>query len=189
MTNLALFYAVKWFPRGRSHSDAKDYNGARTADAFLSWIKKELEADASFARVPELAAIAYKFVQGDISAEEAVKQTKEAAGKVADAVKDNAALYVKYLEKAGEKGKEWVGTEVSRLQKMTAGGKMSSAKLLEVSRKLSVLESFTKAEPIKASTEAEEPEDEVGDEGDYEEELDFGEGLGELDLGAYLNEE
>ena len=174
--------AVKWFPRGRGN-DPKDYSGARTADAFLSWIKKELEADASFASVPELAAIAYKFMQGAISGEEALEQTKEAAGKVAEAVKENAALYVKFLGKAGEKGKEWVGTEVTRLQKMTAGGKMSSAKLLEVSRKLSVLESFTKAEPTKSTTKEEEPE---GDEGDYGEELDLGD-LG--DLGAYFNEE
>ena len=105
-----------------------------------------LEYDNSFAVVPELSEIAVKFTEGEIDAAAALEEVKAAVGKLEDDVKDNAALYIKYLEKAGDKGKEYIETERARLMKMVKGGKMSTTKLVEVSRKISVLDSFSKAE-------------------------------------------
>lgn len=38
------------------------YNGGRTASAFLDFIKGEIKADSSFARVEELDALAKKYI-------------------------------------------------------------------------------------------------------------------------------
>jgi protein disulfide-isomerase A6 len=140
------FPTIKWFPRGRP-TEPMDYQSGRTAEAMLEFIKKQIEYDNSFAVVAPLSDIAIKFTEGEIDAEAALKEAKIAVTKLDDDVKDNAALYIKYLEKAGEKGKDYIETELARLMKMVQGGKMSTAKLIEVSKKISVLESFAKAEP------------------------------------------
>lgn len=155
------FPTIKWFPRGRP-TDSMDYNSGRTAEAMLEFIKKQIEYDNSFAVVPPLSEIAIKFTEGEVDAAAALKEAKDAVSKLDDDVKDNAALYIKYLEKAGEKGKEYIETELARLLKMVKGGKMSTNKLVEVSKKISVLESFSKAE-VEA-----EMEGEVGEEEDAE---------------------
>ena len=139
------FPTIKWFPRGRP-DDTMDYDAARTSETMLEFIKKQIEYDNSFAVVPELSEIAVKFTEGEIDAAAALEEVKAAVGKLEDDVKDNAALYIKYLEKAGDKGKEYIETERARLMKMVKGGKMSTTKLVEVSRKISVLDSFSKAE-------------------------------------------
>lgn len=41
------------------------YNGGRTAEAFLEFIKEKLAADSGFARVDALASIADKFLTSD----------------------------------------------------------------------------------------------------------------------------
>jgi protein disulfide-isomerase A6 len=144
------FPTIKWIPRGRTN-DAMDYGAARTAEAMLDFIKKQLEYDKSFAVVPALSEIAIKFTEGEIDAATALKEAK--AVKVDDDSKDNAALYFKYLEKANEKGTDYITTELARLMKMVKSGKMSTTKLVEVSKKISVLESFSKAEPVADSEE------------------------------------
>lgn len=130
--------------------------GARSGPAMEEWIKKQLEADSSFAAVPELAAIGAKLTQGKLQAEEAVTAIKEAAAKLDETVKENAELYIKFAEKVVAKGLGYIEKELTRLQKISSGGKMSAAKLLEVSRKISVLESF--AAPSDAPTGTEEAE-------------------------------
>ena len=145
------FPTIKWFPRGSAQPI--DYSGARTAVAIIAWIQEQLDADAGFARVSELAEIAVKYKDGEITAEKAVAAAKIAAASVADDVKENAALYVKFLEKAAEKGKAYIDTELARLKKMIEGGaKMSAAKMMDFSRKVSVLESFEKQEEVPQSS-------------------------------------
>jgi protein disulfide-isomerase A6 len=158
------FPTIKWFPRARP-SDPLDYNSARTAEAMLDFIKKQIEFDNSFAVVAPLSDIAIKFTEGEIDAAAALKEAKDAVAKLDDDVKDNAALYIKYLEKAAEKGKEYIETELARLHKMISGGKMSTTKLIEVSKKISVLESFSRAE-AEAEIEGEigGDEEEIADE-------------------------
>ena len=136
------FPTIKWFPRGRVN-DPKEYDSGRTAEAMLQFIKKQIEYDKAYALVPELAEIAIKYTEGEIEIASALKDAKAAAAKLKDEDKDNGALYIKYLEKAEEKGKDYIETELARLLKMVKGGKMSDVKLVEVSRKITVLESFS----------------------------------------------
>jgi hypothetical protein len=42
----------------------RSYNGARTSDKFLEFIKTKLEADKGFARVEEMDKVAKDFVAG-----------------------------------------------------------------------------------------------------------------------------
>ena len=65
-------------------------------------------------------------------------------------MKANGDLYVKYMTKVAEKGKEYVDKEVKRLNNLIASG-MSPAKLFEVRRKVSVLEAFK--EPVASDDE------------------------------------
>ena len=136
------FPTLKWFPRGRP-SEPIPYDGPRSAEAMLIWIKKQLDADTAFARVPELAEIAQLFFNGEIDADKALADSKAALEKLADDAKENGALYISYIEKAKAKGgREYIEKELARLQKISNGGKMSPAKIFEVTRKVSVLDSF-----------------------------------------------
>jgi protein disulfide-isomerase A6 len=194
------FPTIKWLPRGRTNAkDAISYNGEREAAAMLEWIAKRLEKDMAFARVPELAEIAVKFMEGEIDGKNALGQAERFAAEAEGSVKDNSQLYVRYLNKANMKGREYVATELARLKKISEGGQMSPAKLLEVSRKISVLTSFDKsAEPEEVEEEEVEPEeDEHMEDGlDFDEAAeDMGDGvdLGDLvdgaDLGDLVEEE
>jgi protein disulfide-isomerase A6 len=146
-----------------------DYNGGRTAEGMLDFIKKQIEYDKSFAVVPALSDIAIKFTEDEIDAAAALTEAKAAVTKLEDDdAKANAALYIKYFEKAvekGDKGKEYIKTEHARLLKMVESGKMSTSKIIEVGKKVSVLASFSKEE---AETEL---EGEVADEGDADQYL------------------
>lgn len=133
----------------------------------LSWIEKKLESDATFAFIPELAAIAVQLMDGSMDAEEALTQAKETVETVEESMKENAELYVKFIQKASDKGKEWITNEIARLQKMADGGKMSPVKLLEVNRKLSVLESFSQEETEAFDGAEEEESGDVPDMDDY----------------------
>lgn len=139
------FPTLKWLPKGRNAPEhAVSYQGARTADAMKAWIAERLKKDDAFARVPELTEIAIAFMGDEKDGDEAMKEMKETAASMGGDMKENAQLYIKYVEKAVEKGKGYIQKELERLQRMSEGGKMSSSKLMEINRKMSVLQSFDK---------------------------------------------
>ncbi|KAL4859144.1 ABC transporter G family member 9 [Chlorella vulgaris] len=152
------FPTIKWFPRGKA-SAPEDYNGGRTAADFLKFINEKIAADAGFARVAALAPIAQKFMAVDAADQAlAITEAEQAAETVPAEDAENAALYVRFMRKAADKGVEWVSTEVQRLTKMSEKP-MSAAKLDEVSRKISVLSSFLETpEEAAALAEAEDAE-------------------------------
>jgi hypothetical protein len=88
-----------------------------------------------------------------------VKKAEAAAAAMPAALADNAALYLRFMGRATEKGKAWVAGEVARLQKMQAAP-MSAAKATEVRRKVSVLTAFDKdhVDPVEVDEEAEAEE-------------------------------
>lgn len=136
------FPTIKFFGRGQPVASPEDYRGARTADAFLAFIKEKLEADKGFGRVEDLDPIAAKAAEGaDLKA--LLKEMEAAAKKVDAEAADNAQLYVKALQKAVEKGVGYFKTESSRLERMISGGSVSALKVGELSKKLSVLSAFT----------------------------------------------
>jgi len=85
------------------------YEGARTKDAFATFLKGKLEADKGFARVEALDALALK--AGAAAKEDLKKLVGEleaAAGKLEGDAKANGEVYVKLAKKALEKV-GWVG--------------------------------------------------------------------------------
>ncbi len=78
------------------------YNQARTAEAFFAFLKEKVAADNGFGRVDALAPIAAKFAAAADKAALIKEATAASAGLDGDD-KDNAALYVKLMEKTVEK--------------------------------------------------------------------------------------
>ncbi|GIL63482.1 hypothetical protein Vafri_17537 [Volvox africanus] len=138
------FPTIKYFARGKpvNKDTAEDYQQARTATAFVDFLKQKLAADKGFARVEALDPIAKKFVEAEDKA--AVIAEAEAAAATVDAedAKANAAVYVKVMQKTLEKGVEYLSKEKARLEKMLAGGNVAAAKVDEMSRKASILGAF-----------------------------------------------
>lgn len=66
-------------------------------------------------------------------------QVKAEVAKLSDDDATNGAVYVKVLEKAVEKGDDYLTKEAARLDKMLSSGSVATAKVEELSRKLSVL--------------------------------------------------
>eukprot|EP00884_Botryococcus_braunii_P018975 jgi/Botrbrau1/5761/Bobra.0134s0030.1 len=146
------FPTIKWFKRGAPVNSPEDYNGGRSADAFLAHIKSELEKDAGFARIEVLDTIAKLFVEG--GGEKAIVAMKaKVATQIDAAEKENAELYVKFAEKGLEKGKEYFAAELARLERMLGSGNVGGAKADEISRKISVLSAYV---PEDAPEEEEE---------------------------------
>ena len=78
------------------------YSGARTADAFLAFLKKKLAEDKGFGRVEELDVLAKK--AANLDALHGVMQEMEAAvGKLVGDEAENGRLYLTVLKKALEK--------------------------------------------------------------------------------------
>mmetsp|Transcript_27918 Transcript_27918/g.61277 ORF Transcript_27918/g.61277 Transcript_27918/m.61277 type:complete len:250 (-) Transcript_27918:220-969(-) len=134
------FPTIKYLPRGKAPTkeNAVDYNQARTAEKFLEYLQEQVASDKGFARVDALADIAKKFKDAaDKSA--LIKEAKAKIAKVAAEEKENAELYVKLMEKAVEKGVDYLAKEKSRLEKMLGSGGVHSSKVDEMSRKASIL--------------------------------------------------
>ncbi|KAG2448646.1 hypothetical protein HYH02_006533 [Chlamydomonas schloesseri] len=139
------FPTIKFFPAGKAPSKEtmQDYNQARTATAFLEFLKEKMAADKGFARVEALDALAKEFVSAaDDAKAKVIADTEAAVAELEGEAKDNGALYVSIMKKAVEKGAEYLTKEKARLEKMLSGGSVNAAKVDEMSRKSSVLGAF-----------------------------------------------
>lgn len=56
-------------------------------------------------------------------------------------LKNRAKIYVKTMEKVTEKGQEFIGTEITRVKKLTEGT-VSSNKMLQLRDRVNILSSF-----------------------------------------------
>lgn len=143
------FPTIKFFPRGKAATkdNVVAYDGGRTSDAFLTYLKAKVDADKGFARVEaldELAAKAGKAAKDKLKA--AVAEIEAAAGKLEGDEKANGELYVKLAKKALDKGVEWFKTEQARLERMIGSGSVAAAKLDEMTKKASILGAFNGAD-------------------------------------------
>ncbi|GFH21707.1 thioredoxin domain-containing protein [Haematococcus lacustris] len=134
------FPTIKFFPRGKvpSKDTVQEYNSGRTAEAFLTFLKDKVAADAGFARVEALDSIVKDFADADDKAALITKVTEAVVG-LKDEDKVNGDVYVKMMTKASEKGATYLTKEKARVDKMLASGGMAAAKYEELSRKSSVL--------------------------------------------------
>jgi len=139
------FPTIKYFARGKAvtQDNAEAYNGARTSDQFLDFLKKKLEEDKGFARVEALDKLVKDFVGADKKAKDKVVASVEKAVKeLKDDEKKNGELYVKAMKKALSKGDEYFGKERSRLERMISSGGVAANKVDDFARKSSVLSAF-----------------------------------------------
>ncbi|KIY98273.1 hypothetical protein MNEG_9688 [Monoraphidium neglectum] len=172
------FPTIKFFPRGKpaTKDSAQDYNGGRSSDAMLAFLKGKLEGDKGFARVAELDAIAEKAgkaAKDDLK--KLVGELEEAAKKLEGDAKANGELYVKLAKKALDKGSEYFATERARLERMISSGGVAANKVSEMAAKSSVLGGFL-GEPIAApAAEEEEAEEEPEEDEDDADEVEEGE--------------
>jgi protein disulfide-isomerase A6 len=144
------FPTIVTFGRGKAltAANAERYEGPRTADGMLSFVRDALASDTRFARVEALDALAAEFVAADAGAGAAavIERAAAAAAGLAEADRANGELYISLMRKAEEKGgAAWLATEAARLERVIGSGALSAAKLGEISRKASVLSAFAPA--------------------------------------------
>jgi len=95
--------------------------------------------DSTAGRHTLLDSIAEKFLTGDqkallVEAEEAVKTLAGDALAI-------GKIYAKYMSTIVEKGKEWVETEVQRLERLSSGS-VTPAKADDLTRRKNILSAF-----------------------------------------------
>lgn len=135
------FPTLKLFKRGVPvSSGAENYSGGRTADAMFEAIQAALAADAGFARVAALDALAAGVIAPGADLAAAVGALAEAVAKLKGEAADAGKLYVKAAEKAVAKGVTYFAAEHARLEGMM--GAVSASKAGELARKMSVLTAF-----------------------------------------------
>lgn len=141
------FPTIKFFPRGKPATKdfVEDYNSARTSDKFFDFLKDKVEADKGFARVEVLDPIAKKFAEAaDKSA--LVAEVEGHLKALEGEAKANGELYLKFMQKALDKGADYLTKEKARLERMIGTGSVAPAKVTEMSKKTSILGAFTDEE-------------------------------------------
>jgi protein disulfide-isomerase A6 len=143
------FPTIVTFGRGKAltAANAERYEGPRTTDGMLAFIRDALASDTGFARVEAMDPLAAEFVAADAAGAAAVIERAAAtAAGLEEADRANGDMYVSLMRKAQEKGgAAWLVTEASRLERVIGSGALSATKLGEISRKASVLSAFAPA--------------------------------------------
>jgi len=140
------FPTIKFFPKANKESP-ESYDGARELNDFVNFLNVKAgtvrtadgKLDTNAGRLSELDAIVETFLSGDqkallVKGEEVVK------GLAAEAL-GSGKVYVKYMQTIIEKGKDWVETELQRIERMLSGA-VSPNKLDEFTRKKNILSAF-----------------------------------------------
>jgi hypothetical protein len=73
---------------------------------------------------------------------------KEAESLTAEKEKASANMYIKTMQKVVEKGADFVGTEIERLEKLRSG-KLSDKKKEQIGDRLNILATFSVSKDIK----------------------------------------
>ncbi|EGG16584.1 protein disulfide isomerase [Cavenderia fasciculata] len=145
------FPTLKWFPK--NNKEGEKYEQGREVDTFISFINKNAgtlrvkggRLLATAGRIEKLDEIAAKFVDATAAVK---KELIVAAKKIVDTltaeVKDQGKLYVKIMENI-EKASDYATKEVARVTKILAGS-VPAKKLDDFSKKLNVLDAFSKKE-------------------------------------------
>jgi len=142
------FPTLKFFGRD-SKTEPLSYDGARDIPAFVDYLNDKagthrmadgrLDGDAG--RVEALDAIAAKFVAASDKAS-LIKEAKSIAAGLSDSAKEHAKYYLKFFEIVSTKGKEFLTTEVARLDRMLEGS-LTLSKMDEFSIRKNILGAFS----------------------------------------------
>lgn len=138
---------IKFFPKGST--EGVTYKGPRTEASFVAYINKEAgthrsvggNLDSNAGVLETFDAVIAKYKKGATITEVAAE-----AGKVAEAITDKVQrVYAEYYVKVFTKlvaSKDWVSTELKRLEGMIKKGGFAQSKIDEMTRKSNVLRRF-----------------------------------------------
>jgi protein disulfide-isomerase A6 len=142
------FPTVKFFSKG--NKEPEDYNGPRELNDFVNFINNKANTkrtadgslDALAGRVSALDDLAKKFVAAGANLESLIKEAEEAAKSLIGEDSTAAKIYLKIMSSIKEKGKEFVATEVARVEKMLKGS-VSLNKADEFAKRKNILSAFS----------------------------------------------
>jgi len=140
------FPTIKYFPKNNKETP-EPYEGARELNEFVTFINNKAgtrrsvdgKLDSHAGKLAEFEHVVSKFLSGDqkvllAEAEELVK------GLTGDAIQ-YGKIYTKYMSTIIEKGKDWILTEIQRLEKLLSGS-LSANKLDEFTKRKNILSHF-----------------------------------------------
>ena len=160
-TDLAQQYGVTGYPSikifKKGSVEAETYRGPRSLDGLVEWMNTEWKAyrtstgdlHASYGRIAALDRFASRvFHLAEEISEDTVDKAKELIRVMPlledeDRFVEHAKHYVKALEKMLAKGKDYVGKEIERLERMLGGTSLSTAKRNLFGLRKNILSAFT----------------------------------------------
>jgi len=142
------FPTIKFFGRD-SKTEPLQYDGQRDIPAFVDYLNGKAgthrNADGKLngvaGRIEALDAIAAKFVDAKDKAS-LIKEAKGIVAGLSDSVKEHAKYYLKFFDLVSSKGKEFLETEVARLDRMLDGS-VTPSKMDEFSIRKNILGAFS----------------------------------------------
>jgi protein disulfide-isomerase A6 len=146
-------YGVSGFPTikffGKNSKEGEAYEGARDVQAFVDYINEKAGTSrdakgrlgATAGRIADLDAIAAKFIGSD-NADALIKEAEVIAEKLEGAAADAGKIYTKLMATIKSKGKSFLETEPSRLEKLLASA-VTPAKVDELTRRKNILQAFS----------------------------------------------
>jgi protein disulfide-isomerase A6 len=144
------FPTIKFFPKGSKESP-EDYDGERELPAFVTYINSKANTrrtvdgtlDATAGRIAALDELVKEFLSavGDARST-VVKRAEEAAKALTGDDSFAGKVYTKVMSSIVEKGKDFVATEIQRIEKLLKGS-ISNTKLDELIKRKNILSAFS----------------------------------------------
>jgi len=140
------FPTIKFFPRTDKQTP-EPYEGPRELNDFVAFINRKAgtnrgvdgRLDSSAGRHTELDAIVSTFLSGN--QKELLVKAEDLVKSLTDDALESGKMYVKYMTTIIAKGKDFVETEIARIEKLLAGS-ISAKKLDEFTKKKNILSAF-----------------------------------------------
>jgi protein disulfide-isomerase A6 len=140
---------LKWFPKGSTEPET--YESGRDVDSFVKFVNEKAGTlrDSNGRLLPEAGLVASlkdhakNFLSSDASDfASKIKEVEEAVAALADDAKKNGEFYLKVFKAIAEKGKDFITTEIARLERMLQGGNLHPSKVDEFSTRMNILRNF-----------------------------------------------
>lgn len=145
---------IKFFPAGDSKTPI-DYEGGRTAEAFVTFINEKVGTNRKVGggygdeagRIPALDAIATKLYNavksGDSStADSLVAEMETAAKSVEGENKDNSKFYVLGAKALKKNGVAWPEKEIARLNRLAESGQVTGKARSDFLKRVNIVKQF-----------------------------------------------
>jgi len=141
------FPTIKWFGKGQK-TEPEAYEAARDVQSFIDFVNQKAGTNrdikgrlgAQAGRIAELDAIASKFV-GASNADALIKEAEAIVAKLEGAAKEAGKFYTKVMSVIKSKGKAFLESEPSRMEKMLTGA-VTPAKVDEFTIRKNILTAF-----------------------------------------------